>query len=148
MRDEKLLLSGGFDHFSDANDVAGFLGNKTNSQRLRVSDNVKHSSVSDVDFNRAQALHFNRRIQMNSKGWNILKCDASHFGILDFSFDFDETRWRVELKAHDAASYGNDAGFEQHGDDANGVRTGHRRILDLLHDDEAGVRVGMGGRQN
>ena len=33
-------------------------------------------------------------------------------------------------------------------DDADGVGAGHRRILHLLHDDEAGVGVGMVGGQD
>src|SRR5690348_10525861 len=85
---------------------------------------------------------------MNSECRDILKRDANDLGIANFRFDFDESGGRVEFEFLNAFARWDHSSFEQHGDDANRICPGHRRILDLFHDDKARVRFGMRRRQD
>ena len=72
----ELLVRRGFDHFTDADDVARFVGSEVNTQRRGISNDVEHSSVGDIHFYGAESGDFDRRIEMNGECRNILKCDA------------------------------------------------------------------------
>ncbi len=146
--DGELFVRGGFNHFADANDVARFVGSEVEAQRRGVGDDVEHSAVGDIHFYRAEAGNFDVGIEVDGERGNILKRDAFHFFIFDFGFDFDQAGGSIELELHDALADGNHSGFEQHGDDADGVGAGHRRVFGLLHDDESGGGFGICGRQD
>ncbi len=148
MNRAELFICGGFDHFTDANDVARFVGREMEAQRSCVGDDIEHSTVGDIHFYRTQTGNFDVGIEMDGEGGDILKRDAFHFFIFDFGFDFDQAGRSIELELHDAFADGNHSGFEQHGDDADGVGARHRRVFGLLHDDESGDSFGICGRQD
>ena len=148
MRNGKLLSRGGFDHFADSGDVFPLVGSQAKPEGLRVRDHVDHAPVSDVHRRRSQIRHFDHPVEIDREGRNVLEGDADHFPIFDLGFHPDQAGRSVQLQPDDSFLRGHHPGLDEHRHDADRVRSGHRRILGLLHDDETRVRLRIRGRKN
>ena len=148
MRDGKLLARGRLDHLADADDVAALVRREREPERRRLGQHVEHPAPGDVDRDRAQLRHLNDGIQMAGEGRDVPERDAPHLAAVHLGGDSHEAGRRVEGELGHGLGHLDHARLDQHRDDADRVRSGHGRILDLLHDHEAGVRLGVRGRED
>ena len=146
MRHRELFARRRLDHLRDPRDVARFVGIEAQAERFGVGDHIKHPAIGDVDRYRSQAADLDRRVEMRGECRDIAKRHKLDLAIADFRLDGDESGRGVELEVCHRFHRGHHARFDEHRHYADGVGAGHRRILHLLHDDEAGVGIGMGGR--
>src|SRR5215472_13145050 len=85
---------------------------------------------------------------MHGERRKVLKGHARHFSVAGLSLDFHEAGRGLKLQLRGVPLNGNHSRLEQHRGHANRVRAGHRRVLDLLHDHEPGVRLRYRWRKN
>ena len=84
---------------------------------------------------------------MGGEGGHVAERDLPDLAVTHLGVDGDQAGGGFELEVSDGLAGEDHAGFDEHGDDADGVRARHGRILDLFHDDEAGIGLGrVGGR--
>ena len=92
--------------------------------------------------------HLDDRIEIRGECRDIPKRHLLHFAVAHFRLDGDQPGRGFELEPRHRFHGLQHAGLDQHGDYANGVGAGHRRIFRLLHDHKAGVGFGMVRGQN
>ena len=93
------------------------------------------------DFDRGVEMHGERRARCGSRRCVTLPSRQSARTRI-------RPAGRLERQLGDRLDHRDHPGLEQRRRHADGVGAGHRRILDLLHDHEAGVGVGVRGRQH
>ena len=89
---------------------------------------------------RGEARNLERRVKPIGEGGHVLNSYALRLAVAAFGRDSDEPAGRFEREARFGLLHRQNAGVEQNGRDANRVRTGHRRRILGLHDDETHLR--------
>ena len=148
MDDRELRAGGGLDHLPDAHELPTLLGREPEPELLDVGDDVEHPAVGDVDGHGAGRRDGDRRVQVDGERRDVAERHARHLAVAHLGRHADEARRRLEDELRHRLLDREHPGLEQRRDDADGVRPRHRRILDLLHDHEAGVRRRIGRRQD
>ena len=85
---------------------------------------------------------------MRGEARDVRELHALHLAIPAARLDGHRARGRVQRERRHRLSHRQHARLEEDGDGADGVRSGHRRIVGGLHDDQPRVAIGPGGRRH
>ena len=141
MRAGELLPRRRADPLAGERKVARLVRLEREPERPRIGDRVPHAAVGDVDRQRPEPRHLERRVEPLGEAGNVRQLDALAAAIPAGGARLDDAARR--LQAHDRLGlvHRHHPGLEQHRDRADRIRARHRRILGRLHDDEAHVAV-------
>ena len=145
MDDRKLLARRRLHQFADPHDVATLVGSEPQTEGPRIRDDVEHAAIRHVHGDRAEGLHFQVGVDMRGEGGDVQEGHIDHLSIPALRVDLDETRGRLEGEVREGFPHLQYSGFERHRDHADRVGARHARVLDLLHDHEAEVGLGIRG---
>ena len=85
---------------------------------------------------------------MYGERWNIFKRDLFDFASIDTRLDRNQAGRRIQLEPRYRFFGQHHTGLDECRHHTDGVGTGHRWILHLLHDDKTGIGFRVGRRQN
>ncbi len=145
--DRKLLACRSFDHLASANDLRTLTRNDFQTGLRGIDDRVPHAAIRNIESHRADMGNFDHPIEMHRECRAISEGHPGDLAMGAGGSHIDQTGRRFQHQPRFRLMHRQHAGFEQHRDDADRVRSGHRRIFDLLHDDESGICRGIGGWQ-
>ena len=139
----ELGVGGGGDPDPGLGEFARFVGADGEAERRGVDDDKAVAAIGDVDAQRSEARNFKRRVEPRRERGHVLDMDALGLAVAAVGDDLDHAARRLQRQPGLRLLHRHDAAVEQHGRDADRVRTRHRRRVLGLHDDEAhpGARV-------
>ena len=144
--DGKLLMCCLPDHGGYAGDLCPMFGDQREALELAdIGDDVEHAAPADIDPHLAQVGHVDFRIQMRGEGGDVAEGHGLDLAALTVGLDADQPGGGLQCKFGHRFLHREDAGFQQDGGDRDGVAARHHRVFDLLHDDVAGLRLGVAG---
>ena len=144
----QLRLGRGFDHLPGPGDFPGSLRREFQSQRFGFSDHIEHTPPGYIHHDGTQLRHFDWNIQVYGEGRDIFKRDLFDFSSIDARLDHDQASGRIQLEPGYRFLDRHHTGLDECRNHTDGVGTGHRWILHLLHDDKTGIGFRVGRRQN
>jgi hypothetical protein len=112
----------------------------------RVDDEEAVAAVGGVDRQRAETGDLEPGVEPVGEGGHVAHADALGLAVPTRRGDLDEPARRLQDHGGERFLHRHDAGIEQHGGDADGIRARHRRRVGGLHDDEAHLRPRVLGR--
>ncbi len=139
----QLPVCRGSDLHARFGEVARFIRLDRKAQRLSVDDDETVAAIGDVDFERAKAVNFERRIEFVSKGRHVADMNPLRLAVAAIGDNRDDAPRRFQRQMRLRLLHRQNAAVEQHRGDTDRVGARHRRRVFGLHDDEAhaGPRV-------
>src|SRR3989304_5735656 len=87
------------------------------------------------------------RVEVGRERGHVAEGHRADLALVASGTDAYQARWSLQRQLRQRLLHGQHAGLQEHRDRADRVRAGHARVLDLLHDHVAGVRLGVVGGQ-
>ena len=141
MRAGKLLPGGGANRLSRQREVTCLVRLDLEAQRVGVGNRVPHAAVGDVHRQRPEPFDLERRVEPVGEAGDVRELDALAAPVTTRRAYLDDATGRFEPEDRLRLAHLDHPRLEQDGGGADRVRSGHRRILGRLHDDEPGVAV-------
>ena len=121
-------------------------GDQVKSQRRRVDDHEAVPAERRIDRQPAKIRNLQRQPGAERETRHVLDMDAFRLAVAAVGPDMDQPARRLQRQPRHRFGHRQDAAVEQHRRHADRVGTRHQRGIFRLHDDEAGIGIGMGRR--
>ena len=148
MGDGKLLGCRHAQHLAHPRDPSPVLGQEFDAELIGVRDYVEHPAVANVHGHFAETGHVHDGVKVHREGGHVAEGDAGDLAAMHLRAHPDEARGSFQQQLRHRFLRGDHARLDENGRNADGVAPGHGRVFGVLHDDVAGIGLGVRRRQD